>query len=163
MDNTGPGGSLQTDKIARALLQHRICPDPATGLSPAQIIFGRVLKDHLSIKPGAFPVRPEWRLQADLREKALAHRHILKQEQLARGTKTLPPLSPGDIVMVQDQASPKQPGKCTKTGRVVESQGFDSYLIKVDGSNHVTKRNRQFLRKNVPFINGTDNTQPQPK
>ena len=26
-----------------------------------------------------------------------------------------------------------------------------SYLVKVDGSNHVTKRNRQFIRKVVPF------------
>ena len=162
MDNTGPGGSLQTDKIARALLQHRNCPDPTSNLSPAQVIFGRVLKDHLSIKPGAFPVRPEWRMQADLREKALAQRHILKQEQLVRGTKPLPPLSPADIVMIQDQASPKQPGKWTKTGRVVENQGFDSYLVKVDGSNHVTKRNRRFLRKIVPYINRTDSNQPHP-
>ena len=156
MDNTGPAGTLHTDKIARALLQHRNCPDPTTGLSPAQVIFGRVLKDHLAIKPGAFPVRQEWRLEADLREKALARRHILKQEQLSHRTKPLPPLAAGDLVMVQDQAAPKQPGKWTKTGKIVETQEFDSYLVKIDGSNNVTKRNRKFLRKIVPFINAGD-------
>jgi hypothetical protein len=87
MNKTGPAGTLHTDKIARALLQHRNCPDPTTGLSPAQIIFGRVLKDHLAIKPGAFPVRQEWRMEADLREQSLARRHILKQEQLSHSTK----------------------------------------------------------------------------
>ena len=157
MSNVGPGGTLDTDRVARALLQHRNCPDPSTGLSPAQIVFGRVLKDHLPIQPGALHVRPEWRLNAEKREQALAHRHLLKHEQLQRGTKPLPPLSVGDNVMIQDQAAPKQPGKWTKTGLVVEDQGFDSYLVKVDGSNNVTKRNRRFLRKVTPYIHAADN------
>ena len=152
MDNLGPGGTLHTDRIARALLQHRNCPDTATGLSPAQVIFGRVLKDHLSLQPNALTIRPEWRLEADLREKALSRRHLLKHEQLSHGSKQLPPLQPGDVVMLQDQASPKQPGKWTRTGRVTEAEGFDSYIIKMDGSHRVTKRNRRFLRKVVPFM-----------
>lgn len=157
MSNVGPGGTLDTDRVARALLQHRNCPDPTTELSPAQIVFGRTLKDHLPIQPGALHVRQEWRLDAERREQALAHRHLLKHEQLLHGTKPLPPLNIGDHVMVQDQAAVKQPGKWTKTGKVVEDQGFDSYLIKMDGSNRVTKRNRRFLRKVVPFIHATDN------
>ena len=160
MDNVGPGGTLATDRIARALLQHRNCPDSATGLSSAQVVFGRVLKDHLPFKPGSFSVRREWRLQADLREQALAKRHHLKDEQLKRGSRALPALSHGDFVMIQDQANPKQPGKWTKTGKVVEVQEFDSYLVKVDGSNRVTKRNRQFLRKFVPFINAKESSMP---
>ena len=151
MDNLGPGGTLHTDRIARALLQHRNCPDPTTGLSPSQIIFGRVLKDHLSVTPGSYNIRPEWRLEAELREKALSRRHLLKEEQLLRGSKQLPPLQPGDVVIVQDQAATKQPGKWTKTGRVTESEGFNSYLVKMDGSHRVTKRNRQFLKKIIPF------------
>ena len=45
MANTGPAGSLDTDKLARALLQHMNCPDPMTGLS--QVLFGRQLWDQL--------------------------------------------------------------------------------------------------------------------
>ena len=35
---------------------------------------------------------------------------------------------------------------------VVESLGFDSFLVKLDGSGHLTRRNRQFLRKFTPFL-----------
>ena len=151
MDNLGPGGTLHTDHIARALLQHRNCPDTATGLSPAQVIFGRVLKDHLAISNSNNHIRPEWRICSKLREEALAQRHIVKEEQLRHGAKQLPALQPGDQVFVQDQAAAKQPGKWRTTGRVVEAEGFDSYLVKIHGSNRLTKRNRRFLRKIIPY------------
>ena len=160
MNNLGPGGSLDTDKVARALLQHRNCPDPITGLSPAQVIFGRVLRDHLPLQPGHFAVRSEWRLSAELRERALAQRHLVKHDQLSRGSKLLSPLLIGDTVMVQDQSKQK-PGKWTKTGTIVEVQDFDSYLIKIDGSNNVTKRNRRFLRKITPYIEKILSPPPQ--
>ena len=38
------------------------------------------------------------------------------------------------------------PGKWNKVGRVVEILSFDQYVIKVDGSGRITKRNRRFLR-----------------
>lgn len=150
MNNLGPNGSLDSDKIARAALLHRNCPDPLTGLSPAQVIFGRVLRDHLPLQPGHFSVRAEWRQNAERRENALAHRHVIKHEALTSGSRKLPPLKLGDKVMVQDQSTHK-PGRWTKTGTVVEVQEYDSYLVKIDGSNTVTKRNRKFLRKVVTY------------
>ena len=45
-DNPSPSGDLDTDKFARALLIHRNTPDPLTDVSPAQIVFGRSLRDH---------------------------------------------------------------------------------------------------------------------
>ena len=65
-------------------------------------------------------------------------------------------------MLVQDQSSPK-PGKWTKTGKIVEVQDFDSYLIKIDGSNHITKRNRQFLRKIIPYIEKSAGSSETPK
>ena len=59
-------------------------------------------------------------------------------------------LSVGDHVYIQDQFG-KNPRKWSKSGNVVEIMGHDSYLIKVDGSGKLTRRNRQFLRKFVPF------------
>ena len=59
-------------------------------------------------------------------------------------------MSVGDTVMVQDQSSNKA-GKWTKTGKVIESLGFDSYLVKIDGSRTVSKRNRKFLKKITPY------------
>ena len=148
--NLSQTGSLHTDKLARALLAHRNSPCPVTGLSPAQIVFGRVLRDFLPLQPGKFQPRPEWRQAASAREAAYAKRHIKKAEQLSRGTKPLPPLQPGDHVAVQNQTG-INPRQWSQTGVVIEVGPHHSYHISIDGSRTVTKRNRQYLRKIVPF------------
>ena len=149
-DNLQNNGSLDNDLFARALLTHRNNPCPTSGLSPAQILFGRVLRDFLPIQPGKFAPRPEWRLAADQRAAAFAKRHVLKQEQLHHGTRPLPPLAVGSHVAVQDQTG-KTPRAWTKTGTILEVLPHHSYLVRIDGSNRVTKRNRQFLRSIKPF------------
>ena len=98
MENLTPSGSLDSDKFARALLIHRNQTDPVSGLSPAQVIFGRQLRDHLPLQPEKFQPRAEWRLEADQREKAFSKRHVLKHEQLSATSKTLPTLQVGDCV-----------------------------------------------------------------
>ena len=45
MDNTGPGGSLNTDKVSVALLQYYNTPLRDINLSPAQLATGRQLRD----------------------------------------------------------------------------------------------------------------------
>ena len=84
--NLSQTGSIMTDKVARALLAHRNAPCPVTGLSPAQIVFGRVLRDFLPLQPGKFQPRQEWRQAAEARAKAYSKRHVLKAEQLSRGS-----------------------------------------------------------------------------
>ena len=113
-------------------------------------MYGRVLRDFIQIQPGKFSPRPEWRLAAEQRAAAFAKRHLLKHEQLQQGTKQLPPLLLSDQVAIQDQTG-KTPRAWTKTGTILEVLPHHSYLVRVDGSNHVTKRNRQFIRKIVPF------------
>ena len=152
MDNLGPRGSLDTDKFARALLAHRNCPDEALGgLSPSQIIFGRQLRDYLPALVNKYKPRSEWRLEADLREKALAKRHSTMEKWLQHGAKPLPPLQDGDTVAVQDLTNKGNPGRWTKSGVIVEVLPHDAYLVKVHGSRALTKRNRRFLRKITPF------------
>ena len=48
MSNTGPTGSVDHDRFLRAMLQLRNTPDPDCNISPAQIVFGRPLRDTLS-------------------------------------------------------------------------------------------------------------------
>ena len=43
--NTGQNGTLDCDEVARALMNYRNTPDRDSGKSPAQIVFGRALKD----------------------------------------------------------------------------------------------------------------------
>ena len=43
MDNLAANGSLDTDRLARALRAHRNLTDLVSGLSPSQVIFGRQL------------------------------------------------------------------------------------------------------------------------
>ena len=152
LDNISPSGSLNTDRVARALLIHHNQTDPISGLSPAEVIFGRRLRDHLPLQDHKFQPRAEWRLEADQREKAYAKRHILKQEQLSAGSKSLPPLTIGDCVAIQDASNLGKPGKWTKTGLITDCLPFQSYELKVDGSNLLTKRNRVHLRKITPFV-----------
>ena len=154
-DSLGPAGTLNTDSLARALLAQRNTPDSLTGLSPAQVLFGRPLRDFLPLGPGKYTPRPEWRITAEQREIAHAKRHIKTEEALRYRSKQLPPLSLGDAVSVQDQQG-NTPRRWSKTGRVVEVLGNDAYTVKVDGSNRVTQRNRQFLRKISPFQADTD-------
>ena len=136
MDNLGPNGSLNTDQLARALLAHRNCPDPETGLSAAQIIFGRELRDHLPAVVSRYQPRQEWRLEEDLRARA----------------RSLPPLAIGDTVAVQDQSlSTGKPGRWNKSPIVVEVLPHEAYMVKIHGSRQVTQRNRRFLRKVTPF------------
>ena len=148
--NTSQTGTLNTDKLARALLAHRNTPCPVTGLSPAQIVFGRVLRDFLPLQPGKFQPRQEWRQAAEARAKAYSKRHVQKAEQLSRGSKALPPLKRGDHVAIQKQTG-NNPRQWPNTGVVIEVGPHDSYFVSVDGSRTVTKRNRQYLRKFEPF------------
>ena len=136
-NNTGVSGTLNTNKVAAALLSYRNTPDRDTGLSPAQILFARQLKDTLPANSKA-------------RERALAKRHLIRQVDLQSKAKPLKPLELNDVVQVQNQRGPHA-NKWDLSGQVVEILPYDAYLIKMDGSGRITKRNRRYLRPIIPF------------
>ena len=72
------------------------------------------------------------------------------QDRLSRGARQLPPLKPGDQVQVQAQHG-NSPRVWSKTGVIVDVGEFDSYVVSLDGSRQLTKRNRKFLRKIIPL------------
>ena len=112
-DNVDGRGGLNTDAVMRGILQLRNTPEGDSGLSPAQIIFGRTLRDSLPLCP-PIPrrttvfdedsgVSPAWKDMWAAKEYALRSRLAKKVEKLDADSHDLPPLHVGDAVRVQNQ------------------------------------------------------------
>jgi len=69
-ENVSSFGSLDNAKITTALPQHRNTPDRDTGLSPAQLLLGRNLKDFLPTPPGRQKLGLIWKKTLETREVA---------------------------------------------------------------------------------------------
>ena len=67
-------GRLDTDQAARAMLNHRNTPVQDVGISPAVMLFGRPIRDHLPNQQNM--LRTEWKEITNARENALAKRHV---------------------------------------------------------------------------------------
>ena len=63
---------MDTDAMLAALLAHWNTPASDTKVSPAEVVFGRKIKDLMPIAPGALRMNPEWHHMLEQRETALA-------------------------------------------------------------------------------------------
>ena len=147
----GPNGSLNNDKFMRGMLQLRNTPDPECKLSPAQVLFGRPLRDAFSFMNSCPKfknpaIQPLWRDAWVAKENALRTRYARSVERLNSHVRQLPQLNTGDKVFIQNQNGP-HPTKWDRSGVVLENLGHDQYRVKVHGSGRVTIRNRRFLRQ----------------
>ena len=77
---------------------------------------------------------------------ACKRRFVTGMEKLSRGCRELEPLEIGQVVLVQNQTGPRAK-RWDQLGTVVEKVNQSSYLIKMDGSGRVSKRNRQYLKR----------------
>lgn len=152
--NVGPSGSLDTDKVVRALLQLRNTPDRDAKVSPAQILFGRPLRDtmpYLSKSTQVFDnidIQEKWREAWNAKEDALRYRHRQNTAHLSEHTKMLPSLEAGTDVYIQNQdTSSKHYKKWDRMGTIVEVGDHDQYLVRMEGTGRPSVRNRRFLRK----------------
>ena len=149
--HTDANGSPDTEAVTAGLLQYRNTPDPQTGMSPAQVVFGRNLRDLLPVAPGtqvfASPmVHPVWRQTWEQQEEALRLRFAKQVDDLRHNVRQLPPLVPGNRVLLQNQTG-NHSKRWDRTGIVIEAKPYDQYVVKVDGSGRLTLRNRRFLRQ----------------
>ena len=91
-------------------------------MSPAMMLYGRVIKDHLPVLRDKYQTRPQWKEIAELRETALARRHMRNEQYYNEHGRPLKELQVGDFVRVQNQDG-HYPRRWTKTGRIVETRG----------------------------------------
>merc|ERR1712002_1043223 len=87
----------------------------------------------------------------DMREQAVAVKFAELEKTLSVGTKKLQDLKVGDMVQIQNQRG-NNPRRWSKSGKVVEKLEHDQYLVKVDGSGRITRRNRRFLKKIISTL-----------
>ena len=152
--NIGPDGNLNSDKVVRALLQVRNTPDRHCKLSPAEILFGRRLRDATpqldkNLMMFANPIIDErWHSIWEAKEYAIRNRAAEQNLRTSPSFKDLKPLLEGDTVLIQNQnPSSGNPKKWNQQGEIVATGQFDQYLVRVAGSGRLTLRNRRFLRK----------------
>ena len=149
-------GEIDTDAYIRAILQFRNTPDPSTGTSPAELIFGRALRDTLPVKPRTQVfdnelVRNIWTDSWKKREQVLLSRSQQQMEKLSQNCREYIPLYVGDYCLVQNQTG-RFSKRWDKRGLIVETLPNNQYLIRLDGSRRLTLRNRKFLRKSPPMM-----------
>ena len=95
-ENVGINGNLNTDKVVCALLQQRNTPDKDCQLSPAQIIFGRPLRDSMPQLDKAIPIfessqlHNQWHQAWSAKEEAIRSRLVRSCENLEKGSRELP-------------------------------------------------------------------------
>ena len=95
MANIDSTGSLDRDEVSRALMAYRNTPLQDSHLSPAELLFGRKLRDHLPLLPQRYPILPEWKKIRENREAVMAAKIADRAERSNDDHKELPPLSCG--------------------------------------------------------------------
>ena len=145
MGNTSPNGSLDNDKVTRAILQYRNTPLEDCGLSPAQLLLHRQLKDGVPSVPSLYKPDPQWIQAAQRREFDAAMKQAQTAARYNTHTRDLPHIPPGANVVLQNQRGPRA-RRWDKTGRVIEALDNRQYRIRLDGSGRISLRNRRFMR-----------------
>ena len=64
------------------------------------------------------------------------------------------------MVQVQNQRGPHS-NKWDLSGTVIEALAFEAYLVRMDGSGRITKRNRQYLKQIFPYKSALQHSSAQ--
>ena len=133
-------GDVDTHKATCSLMSHRNTPHQDSGLSPAELLYGCRIRDHLPDMFRSTKTKGTEDWSYAQRKKTLPKKEILDSQRI------LKPFKVGDSVSVQNQTG-NRPRKWSSTGSIDEVMPHRQYKVMLDGSRHVTLRNRRFLRR----------------
>ena len=134
---------LDEERWTRGILQQRNTPGRG-GRSPAQIVFGRPVRDLLPAHRRSFA--PEWQLAADVAEQRLSQQQQRADDLYNRQARDLMPLSVGNQVAVQDDRTKRW----DRHGVVCEIGPYRRYFVRLS-SGRVLTRNRCHLRRRYGY------------
>jgi len=101
-NNTDSFGLLGTDSVARALLLHRNTPVLDASISPAVMLYGHPIRDHLLSILSKEKNTSEWTAIRDLREEAMTKRNHRNASTFNEHARPLKQLEIGDHVRIQN-------------------------------------------------------------
>ncbi|XP_068225983.1 uncharacterized protein [Palaemon carinicauda] len=141
---TAPSGNIDNEDYDRGLLELRNTPN-FTGCSPAQILYGRPMRSCIPAHPNAFS--KEWQVKTEDCDRRAAARYEQVKTQYDQHAHSLPKLSVGQQVRIQDPTS----HRWDKVGIVMGHGKSRDYQIRLP-SGRVWWRHRRFLRPVPPTI-----------
>ena len=159
MGNTNTDGSLNTEAMMHGLLQYRNTPLQKVGLSPAQMLLHRNLKDALPAFPSSYKMDKFWIEQAEIRLKWKEERKKKSQDVGVSKLRALKALVPGSRVRIQTKRK-GQKSRWKETGTVVSSEGNRQYAVRVDSTGNTTLRNRRHIREMLQERGGRERYLP---
>lgn len=142
MGNLGPKGSIDNDRVAKALMQYRNTPLRDGGASPAQLAIGRHIRDTLPLPQQRYRIDPNWARMLHEREVSMAKRNEISKNNFDEGSKPLRNLAIGDTVLCQNNKTKKW----DRVACIVEFKGYRQYVVKLAGSGRLSLRNRRHLQ-----------------
>ena len=143
--NTGRNGSVNTDNVAKALLQYRTPPPPLCeiNLSSAELALGRPLRDSIPLPPVRYRINPKWALHLRQREIQMSRANEHIKEKYDLHSRLLLELNIAENVICQNT----QTKAWDRSGTIVSQLAYRQYMVKMDGSGLTSLCNRRHLKE----------------
>ena len=137
---------MDTDAVARALLQYHNTPLHDSDASPAMLLTGRQLRDAIPVASSLYQFSDLWAGALRQRQRDIVRLNEKSTTRYDAHTHDLAPLQPGQTTRIQNPVS----GRWDRSGTIVEATAPRQYLLRLDGSGRPTSRNRRHLRPSPP-------------
>ena len=113
-----------------------------TGVSPAQLLMGRQLRDSVPAASEHYHVSKQWERLLCRHERSMARTRESISPRFNRAAHTLTPIPLGQRIRLQNQ----QTGRWDRLGTVIDTPAPRQYLVHLHSSGRASLRNRRHLR-----------------